>query len=374
MEILNNAKNPSELVDKAILSAFGFRDKIFTEGLETTPGQQHFRRIAKSYLEKYLAVSGFSERGKTLDEIEAAFKERVRIIKELQDECFLNYFVHIDSITGASMRNQNLSQDYINWLYLTGKETTFFKEEIELPLNRCFYPTWERDEPFYKGIDLAFNGGSLYDRTYLAVFYTLAEMPGRLASPFALTYFRQAGIIQENSGTCRLLAHVLLGEKKIKADRLSIIDSEPDDELNRSIFELNKFLKITSHVLEFTSLISSSFKRQYNDISHSIDEYGNFTKYICSCLSDPEEGQVVDCMISVLSNKYVRWENGSSIEKYQNVYELLSLAMEVTELLKTSGIMLESKKFIELRKTFKKITVTRPLKEWFSKEYLPSIR
>lgn len=372
MEILNNAKNPSELADRAILSAYGFTNKIVTVAGEPTPGQQHFRSIVQSYLEEYMTLSEVINKSDSNSEEYGEASNKISCIYyKIQEDCFLNYYVHLDAITGESIRNIDIAEGYLDWLYRTSKVTRSNNVEIELPLNRFFYEDESRDLIFSDDRDLAFNGGSLYNRTFHSVFSILAKKDINRQDILEIYYYQKAGIIRAISGYSTLLAHRLLGENKIEADILYTLDAEPDEVLNRSILELSAFLKSSSHKLDFSSLLSSSDKRQYRDLFHSVEEYIEFTKQIYAYLNDPEEVQILDCINAVFSQENLYWENGRTNQESQSIYEIFGLAMEVTELLKQSPINFKSKKFINLRKKFSKFTVTNSMKNWFLNYYLP---
>jgi hypothetical protein len=373
MKALERYENASEFADKAILLAFGGRDKLIPveKGLTLTPGQRHFKLLAQQYVKKYMEAREKRDNSLTLpEEFKAANKDINKIVGRLREDCFQNYYVHLDPITGASLNNKSIASGYLRWLNKVGKITKLENEEIELPLDRYYHEDESDMFSSIKDEDLAFEGGHQYDQTFFWVFDLLAQR-NTFSDQFDVYYYRQAGVIRATPGSPRLLAHVLLGEKNVKAWNLYIIDAEPDESLNQTLLEISAFLKSCSHKLTFDGPLSSAHERQYRDESHSIEEYVEFTKNFWEQLKAPDKEQLRHCICKALQEKNLYWENGNSNKTAQNVYQICGLAIEIDDLMTRSPINMRSKFFLEIRERFSYHPITTSMEKWFFNKYLP---
>jgi hypothetical protein len=334
-------------------------------------GQQHFKDLAQRYVEEYMEVRERRENSRTLsEEFKAANKDINKIVSRLRKDCSENNYVHSDLITGASLNNKSIASGYLRWLSKVGETTILENEEIELPLNRYYH---EDESDMFSSIedkDLAFEGGHQYDRTFFWVFDLLAQR-NTFSDRFDVYYYRQAGIIRATPGSPQLLAHVLLGEKNVKARNLYIIDAEPYESLNQTLLDLSAFLKSCSHQLIFDGPLSSAYERRYGDESHSIEEYVEFTLDFWEQLKASNKKQLKHCIGEALKEKNLYWKNGNSNQTDQNVYSLYGLAIEIEKIMERSPIDTRSQLFLEIREIFSNSPVATSMEKWFFKKYLP---
>lgn len=374
INILQRSKNPSELVDQAIVLAYGGTDKLTKVEGEITSGQLHFRLLAQPYVEKYMAAHAIKVKSRfPSQEHENAENEINQIVKKLQEECFANFYTHLDPITGASLNNKTISDSYLAYLNYIGKTKEENGLDVELPLERFYYD--DESDGFSCVYDhhLAFQGGLNYDRTFYWVFHLLSEKEASSRN-FEIYYYPKDGIIRAQQGSSRLLAHVLLGEKTVKPEKLFIVDAEPDSSFNQILLEVEAFLQKSKHELDFMQPLSKYDEHHYLLKADPLfmEEYVNFIKNFWSAFQSSENEELKHCVNLALSEERLSWNGGYARERYQTIYEIAALATEINKLLNPS--LINPELILNLKSAWAGHPVATSLERWFFKKYVPMRR
>jgi hypothetical protein len=207
--------------------------------IQLSPGQERVREIINDYYPKYI------EECNRLGE-DNVFKISYQSYKILRPIFKEDKLIRADSITGRSLEDCGLSNNYLRWLSCkAGNDWDKFRCKGSVPSEICF----DKHHPVHNQ-GFAFEGGRKYDSTFSCLI-ALYERKFLSSGNWDFVYYPQDGIIESGSGGHhRTLAHVLYGEPRMNPGWFYIVDSRPDCQLHSAFLFIEKVVNKLNEVLQ----------------------------------------------------------------------------------------------------------------------------
>ena len=249
---------------------------MYEEQQTLTLGQQHVRKIVTSNLDAYHAATNGKDKGLLYDQVISQFRS--------------DPIITTDSITGQLLGFKRVARSYYNLLVKYSVATPFKRDFPPVTLSNFIYEYVGAQE---KEDIHAYEGGVERKRhSTISCLFGLAE--NKVLASYSLygIYLENSGILANDGGNHRSLAHVLWGQPYINFESLTWLKEQIplDQELNQALLVVDsiqpanggfKFVDYTTreidHIKEFASLITDSEKIILTNYVQHLDNSDRYT-------------------------------------------------------------------------------------------------